>query len=1141
MNCASCEGALPPGAKFCPHCGQAVVARCASCSAELIPGARFCSECGTPTGATPIAKAAQAPLAITPAAVAAPADRAPASYTPKHLADRILQSRSALEGERKQVTVLFADVKGSMELAEQLDPEEWHRILERFFAILTEGVHRFEGTVNQYTGDGIMALFGAPIAHEDHAQRACYAALALRDALRIYGDELRVTHGLNFGFRIGMNSGEVVVGRIGDDLRMDYTAQGHTVGLAQRMESLAEPNTCFVSATTAALAGGYVALDDLGEFRVKGVAEPVHVHRLVGFGSARTRLDVSGRRGLSRFVGRAADIRTLEDALEAASTGLGQVIGVVAEAGTGKSRLCFEFLERCRARGLRVLLGRAVAHGRNIPFLPILEIFRAYFDIAVNDDDRVAREKIAGRVVLLDAALSETLPTLFEFLGVADPARPVPAISPEARQRVLIGVLRRVVHGAEQPTVTMIEDLHWLDAPSGEFIAHLVDARADSRSLLLLNFRPEYRAEWMQKSWYRQVPLTPLTPHATAELLGDLLGADASLAPLASSLHARTAGNPFFTEEVVWSLVESGQLLGARGAYRLVRPIEQLDVPATVQAVLAARIDRLQEREKRLLQMASVIGKDFPETLLAAISDLPTPEMKASLAALQEAEFIHELAIYPSVEYSFRHPLTQEVTLGSLLRERRRTLHASVAVALEAAGGNLDEKAALLAQHWEQAADAAQAVRWHARAAQWVGVNDPVQEVQHWMKVRVLGRALDDLASRELRLLACKSMLGGASFRLDLRAQEVRDCLDEWRVLSESLGTPTSEMAFLLASVAASEFVRGRVSAALQWSEEARSLVTVDMDRLDRVWVLIASAISHLLAGRLEGAIATFDEIGVFLGDDENAEVNGIKAVIFARCFSAKALAAMGRFEACWQRLARAFGWLRDAHTTDTFNFTVNTFAMSAYLAGGTQGSDLPDLTRASLECVEHADPKNLSTSLHAPLYLATARFLAGEFADADDGFTEGLARMRAVGMSMEWHCAYAATHADVCRSLGAFDRAAAVAREGIAFADEGGLRFQAALCRVALADALLASTAPDAVVASVVAQAHALAESTGGQALLPRLRETEVRLAARREPKRLLSGLQEVEAMYRGMGALGHADRLLREIAPGMSERSSR
>ena len=386
MHCPACNHDNRDSANFCEGCGAALARHCGRCDTPLRPAAKFCDECGQP------ANTASSELNPAVAPTNPARTRTPVTYTPKHLADRILQSRSALEGERKQVTVLFADVKGSMELAEQLDPEEWHQILERFFAILTVGVHRFEGTVNQYTGDGIMALFGAPIAHEDHAQRACYAALHLRETLRDFARDLKRQHGLDFATRIGMNSGEVVVGRIGDDLRMDYTAQGHTVGLAQRMESLASSGSIYLSAHTARLVQGYFSLEDLGAFTVKGVNEPIHVHELQAVGGARSRFDISRSRGFSRFVGRAADLRTLEDALALSADGNGQVIGVVAEAGTGKSRLCFEFLETCRARGFQVFEARAVSHGKNVPLLPILELFRAYFGITTQDDEQHPRE-----------------------------------------------------------------------------------------------------------------------------------------------------------------------------------------------------------------------------------------------------------------------------------------------------------------------------------------------------------------------------------------------------------------------------------------------------------------------------------------------------------------------------------------------------------------------------------------------------------------------------------------------------------------------------------------------------------------------------------------------------------------------------
>src|SRR5262249_9103758 len=348
MECPRCRHANADGARFCGECGASLRldVMCGGCGHPNPPGQKFCNGCGQGLGAS-------AP-AVTPD---------PRAYTPKHLAEKILGSRAALEGERKQVTVLFADVKGSMDLAEQPDPEVWSDIMQRFFRILADGVERFEGFVDKFTGDGIMALFGAPIAHEDHAQRACWAALHLRDAARAYGSEVRVQHGVPFAVRIGLNSGEVVVGRIGDDLRMEFTAQGHTVGLAQRMEALAESGHIVLSEHTARLVEGYFQLQDLGRTKVKGVAEAVGLFDLEGVGPFRTRLERSRVRGLSTFVGRDDEMAVLEAALERARGGSGQVVGIVAEAGTGKSRLCAEFLDLCRTRGLPILLGRGVAPG----------------------------------------------------------------------------------------------------------------------------------------------------------------------------------------------------------------------------------------------------------------------------------------------------------------------------------------------------------------------------------------------------------------------------------------------------------------------------------------------------------------------------------------------------------------------------------------------------------------------------------------------------------------------------------------------------------------------------------------------------------------------------------------------------------
>jgi class 3 adenylate cyclase/tetratricopeptide (TPR) repeat protein len=1021
--------------------------------------------------------------------VVPPPARSPRVYTPKHLADKILQSKSALEGERKQVTVLFADVKGSMELAEQLDPEEWHAILDRFFAILTDGVHRFEGTVNQYTGDGIMALFGAPIAHEDHAQRACYAALHLLEEVRAYSREVKRAHGLDFAVRIGLHSGDVVVGKIGDDLRMDYTAQGHTVGLAQRMESLAEANTCFVSAATAAFASGYFALDDLGPFRVKGVAEPVQVFVLRGLGASRTRFDIARARGLSRFVGRAADLRTLEEALEQAAAGNGQVVGVVAEAGTGKSRLCFEFLERCRARGIQVYEGRAVAHGRNIPFLPILEVFRAYFGITLQDDDRVMRQVIQS--------VSET-----------------------------------------QPTVTLIEDLHWLDAASGEFLAHMVDARADSRNLLLVNFRPEYHADWMQQSWYRQIPLTPLGREAIAELLADLLGKDPSIAGLAAIVHARTGGNPFFTEEVAQSLIESGHLAGTRGAYRLVTPIERLEVPATVQAVLAARIDRLAEREKRLLQVAAVIGKDFPEPLLAAVAELPAEELKAALAALRRAEFIHEQALYPVAEYAFKHPLTQEVALGSQLRERRRQVHAAVAGAIEQQDAeHLDERAALLAHHWEEAGEACSAARWHRRAAEWAGRNDPTQGMRHMRRVLALTEGLEASDERSaLRLDACQSLLVQGGWRVGLSSEEVEQLFAEGRKLATQFAD-TNKAIGLYVGYAMVVGVGGDMRRCYEIAREAFDLIDAAVSPGPVAILLADMSYSSFCLGRIRNALEFAERIPSVVRGEPSAgiETVGYSALDFSFQWRAQLHAFLGCLDDARVLKREAIRGARSRDPGDVLIWSLGAAAEISDYAGDSAASPLAqEARRYALEAVDLAERKDSHFSrVYAYWRLGLAHMVHSDWRAAAEAMAGALAlaRQHRTGLEIE-----SLMLADLSRAyLGTGDvaRARAAAEQAIERAGAQGARYFECRGWLALAWALRAEQGASAgeEIERCLDRALELVNETEARAVEPQIIEERARLAQLRgDDATAAAERQRAHALYVAIGATGHAERLAKE-----------
>jgi class 3 adenylate cyclase len=580
--------------------------------------------------------------------------------------------------------VLFADLKGSMEILADRDPEDARKILDEVLERMMEAVHRYEGTVNQVMGDGIMALFGAPLAHEDHAVRACHAALRMQDAVRRYAEDLQRTQGLPVHMRVGLNSGEVVVRAIGSDLRMDYTAIGQTTHLAARMEQMAMPGSSLMTSDTLRLAEGYVQVRALGRVPVKGLGEPVEGYELTGVGLAHTRMQVVAARGFTRFIGRDREIGGLRHAIELVNQNHGQVVAVVGEPGVGKSRLFWEFTQSQRIQGSRILEGASVSHGKTTPYLPLANLLREYFRIDNQDDTCRAAEKITGKVLTLDRALEPHLPALMALLDVPVEDPTWLGLEAHPRRRQTLEAARRLLlrESQNQPLVLVFEDLHWLDTETQAFLDGLVGSIPTARVLLLVNYRPEYQHGWGQKTYYTQLRLDPLPPESAAELLDALLGTDPTLEPLKSLLNARTEGNPFFLEECVRTLVETGSIEGERGAYRPVRPIGEVQIPTTVQAVLAARIDRLPPDDKRLLQAAAAVGKDVPFSLLEAISELSEEALLRELAQLQTTEFVYEARLFPDLEYTFKHALTHAVAYQSLLKSTRVELHGRIANAL---------------------------------------------------------------------------------------------------------------------------------------------------------------------------------------------------------------------------------------------------------------------------------------------------------------------------------------------------------------------------------------------------------------------------------------------------------------------------
>jgi len=956
MRCPRCQQDNPPQARFCLECGAHLTLTCGNCGTDLPGGARFCLQCGQP---------------VTARAPAASRFPSPEAYTPKHLAERILTSKGALEGERKQVTVLFADLKGSMELLADRDPEEARALLDPVLEHIMDAVHRYEGTVNQVMGDGIMALFGAPLAHEDHAVRACYAALRMQETVKRYADGVFRSHGVTVRIRVGLNSGDVVVRAIGSDLHMDYTAVGQTTHLAARMEQLADPATTLLTPDTLRLAEGYVQVKPRGPVPVKGLADPVEVYELTGASAVRSRLQAAAARGLSRFVGRDGEMEQLRHVLEQAGQGRGQVAAIVGEPGVGKSRLVFELTHSHRVAGWLLLEAGSVSYGKATSYLPVITLLKGYFRIGDRDTYRDIREKMTGKLLTLDRALEPTLPALLALLDVpVDDPQWQALDPPRRRQRTLEAVKRLLLRETQlQPLLVVFEDLHWIDSETQALLERLVESLPTARALLLVNYRPEYSHGWGNRTYYTQLRLDALPPESAGALLEALLGLDASVEPLKRLLARRTGGNPLFLEESVRTLVETKTLLGARGAYRLAQPLESIQVPATVQAILAARIDRLPPEEKRLLETAAVIGTTFSFALLEAIAELPEEALRQGLTHLQTAEFLYEVSLFPDLEYTFKHALTHEVAYGSLLHERRCALHAQIVEAIERLfAERLEEQTERLAHHALRGELWPRAVTYLRRGGQRAAVRNVFgQAAAHFEEaLRALAHLPENRETEELRfdltlgLRYALAPLGEPDRALDYSRRAL--------TLAEALGDP-GRLAHAMNAVTNALTLSGDPAGAVPLGERALGLVetTSDFDLQISIRWHLAQALTSL--GDFPRAITLLERNVEVLrgGGDTNYLRHGGHALVgvLVRAWLALCLAELGEFD------------------------------------------------RALTEAEEGAKAElALDTAINrlAVLWgLATPRILRGDYAEAIPGLERGLAIARGMNIPM-WFPAFASS-----------------------------------------------------------------------------------------------------------------------------------
>ncbi len=1081
------------GLRFCTTCGVPLALGCPACGQAVSGGQAFCGHCGA---------------ALAPSA-------APPSVPPPS---------GAPEGERKQVTVLFADVVGSMELAEQLGADEWTQVVQGLFAVCREAVEEFGGTVDKFTGDGVMALFGAPVAQEDHARRSAHAALRLVERATNYASDLP---GVELAVRVGLNSGDVVAGPVGEA----FTAIGHTVGLAQRMESLAEPGAVRVSEHTVALLGAEFRLRDLGSTAVKGSSAPVRVHALdgvVGGSSAAARR----RSGSARLVGRGEELAALTAALVAAQRGNASVIGIVGEAGAGKSRLCEELARRAAELEVTVRRTAGVSHAQTAPLLPILGLLRDYFGVADGDSAAEVRAKAATALLRLDPELADQLPLIYDFLEVPDPERPAPQLTPEVRRARVLEVFRQVtVRRSEQQTLLLIlEDLHWFDPHSVAFLDAWLPNFPGTRTLVVTNFRPEFHAPWMGSSSYRQIPLVPLDGPAVQELLDELLGPDPSLGELVAQLRTRSGGNPFFVEEIVRALAADGTLTGGPGNYRLAKPIASVTVPATVHGVLTGRIDRLAAPEKAVLQAAAVIGRIFSAPVLAAVATDVSP-LGPVLDALCARELIQRTET--AGEYRFWHPLTQEVAHSTLLAARRRRLHAEVARALVTQGPDRhDEIATVVATHFEEAGDDLEAARWQLRAGLRASLADVTEGI------RRLRACVEHLDAVEEETETLRIFIRAAANLARLMGRAGSDLVDIQRVVTrvqesaQRLGDP-GQLAYVTVSQIGTHFFAGEVNLALRLAEEARRFAEQAGDDAVLAFALLGETLACAYTEPAAGLVAARELREVCSGKPLlGIPVVGYSVHDAAAVSAATVLYECGRLGAARRVIDEGLEHLARRPAAEWQSWLLATKTLLLDRTGDPAEIDTAgQWARESLRLSQ--DSGNIPGILRARHAMGVLALLTGRASEARTTLTDVLAqaRERQRGLQDETHMLWALARAQL--ATGDVRAARSAADEALATAE----RQQApvAQCVARLIEARIwregGAVGGDLPRARHAAEAG-LARATDIGALTLAAFLAEERALLEEDSTSRRAALKACADGYDAIGATGHARRLREELA---------
>lgn len=1055
MLCRYCSSENNATNGFCESCGKPLGIACVACGHVNRPNSQFCGNCSAPLGPVP---------------------------SSRPTAGEMLRALSLSGGERKHLTVAFADISNSTSLIDNVDPEDAMRRVQPVIDAMRRAVESYDGIVNKVQGDGVMALFGAPVPHEDHAVRACAAALAIQASVAKLADpDLKV--------RVGMHSGEVVVQAVVNSLYQTYDVAGSAAHLASRMEQMAEPGDILLTADTVAAARQLIEAVSLGRLPVRGLSELVEVFKLLRLRHAPASVIFRSQPRLSPLIGRSAQLEMLEAELTSAAGGSPHVVGVVGEAGSGKSRLCFEFAERCRERDFRVYEARVTAHGRATPYQPILELARDYLGIKATMSPEEARQQVAAVLGGLPVG-GDTLPLLLGFLGIADPAQPAANLDPAVRKARLIELVRTIVRSGPQqnPVVVLIDDLHWIDAASEEFVDAMVDAIVGTKTMLLFNFRHGYIAPWMQRTHYRHISLSPLNQAETEALLTDLLGKDASLALIARNIAERAQGNPFFLEELVHSLAERGDFEGDRGAYHLAGGIDAIPLPATVEALLAARIDHLDEPARQVLQYAAVVGREAPLAILESVTGLPPADLAAALLRLRRAELLRELPLDPGL-HAFSHPLIQEVCYRALLRERRRIVHADVARVIKSQfSDRQEERASLLAYHLEEAGETMEAAQAHIRAALWIGTHDSSQALRTWKKIhQLLSMQPASQPTDYLRLQASLQIMG-FGWQEGMSAEEAQGWFEEGRRLALATGNLRAN-AWVHAAYGRNLAVRGSADDYVARMREAFDLATAANDR--GVEAMLQALLSQAirLAGHLDKALQANIEASNLAGgiSEVDRQLLPFDVDRWLMVMRGQILVLLGRFDEARSYLDRML-------QADTDPITLHLVSVAYVdLAWGQDDKELADF-HAERVMAMAADTGSPYVRVAALACRGVSHLISQRFEAAVDDLEKALAFARSRKAGLESEARILADLANAYRLNGDLRRAGRTAVEAIEVAVARAARVPECLARIVHAEVLWQVGETER--AGLELQAvRALMEETGARLYEPLVRDLSARI----------------------------------------------